>query len=159
VCNLDRLPLTGVATAIVELKKRKVMSEYEKQAMDFAEKYGVKLKVLSYEYKVVESFEDNKKRYVFKCRLTRNKKVYTFEFGQSIANGSKKPAMYDVLACVTKYEPDTLESFCREFGYDSLPIYEYPRIKKIYLAVCREYKAICRLFPEPEVMEELCEIS
>lgn len=135
------------------------MSEYEKQAMDFAEKYGVKLKVLSYGYKVVESFGDNKKRYVFKCRLTRNKKSYTFEFGQSLAAGSKKPTMYDVLACITKYDPDTLEWFCREFGYDSLPIYEYPRIKKIYLAVCREYKAVCRLFPEPEVMEELCEIS
>lgn len=135
------------------------MTTYEEQAMEFANKYGVKLEVLGSEYKVMESFEDDKKRYVFKCRLSRGRRRYTFEFGQSLAAGKKKPTMYDILACLTKYETGSLEEFCREFGYDSLPIWKYPMVKKIYLAVRREYQAVCRLFPEQEAMEELYEIA
>ena len=135
------------------------MSEYEKQAMDFAKKYGVKLHVLGSEYKVMGSFDDGTKRYVFKCRLTRGRKSYTFEFGQSINGGSKEPTMYDVLSCLTKWETGTFEDFCREFGYDSLPLWKYPAVKKIYLGVRREYQAVCRLFPEQEAMEELYEIA
>lgn len=135
------------------------MANYEEQAMEFANKYGVKLKVLGSEYKVMESFDDDKKRYVFKCRLSRGRRRYTFEFAQSLAAGSNKPTIYEVLACMIKWETGSLEEFCREFGYDSFPIWKYPMVKKIYLAVRREYQAMCRLFPEQEAMEELCEIA
>ena len=135
------------------------MSEYEKQAMEFAEKYGVKLQVLGSEYKAMSCFDDETKRNVFKCRLSRGRKSYTFEFGQSISSGSKEPTMYEVLACLAKWEVRTFEEFCREFGYDSLPLWKYPVVKKIYLGIRREYQAVCRLFPEEEAMEELYEIA
>lgn len=135
------------------------MTDYEKQAMDFADKYGVKLEVLGEDYKEHGCFNDGKKRWVFKCKLSRGRKSYTFEFGQSIARQSIPPTMYEVLACLSKYETESFEDFCKEFGYDSLPLYEYPRVKKIYLAVRREYQTVCRLFPEMEAMEELYNIA
>lgn len=135
------------------------MTTYEEQAMEFANKYGVKLKVLGSEYKVMESFDDDQARFVFKCRLSRGRRRYTFEFGQSLAAKDKKPTMYEVLACMAKWEAGSMEEFCREYGYDTLPMWKYPMVKKIYLAVRREYQAMRRLFPEQEAMEELCEIA
>lgn len=127
------------------------MNEYEKQANDFAEKYGVKLAILGKEYK--KHFSDDKSaRWVFKLRLTRNGKRYTFEFGQSVADGDKNPTMYDVLACFITYNVGTFEDFCSEFGYsdDSMKAY------KTYKAVIKEYNAVMRLFGD--VIDELQEI-
>lgn len=127
------------------------MNEYEKQANDFAEKYGVKLAILDKEYK--KYFADDKSaRWVFKLRLSRNGKRYTFEFGQSVSAGDKNPTMYDVLACFIKNNVGTFEDFCSEFGYsdDSMKAY------KTYKAVLKEYKAVIRLFGD--VIDELQEI-
>ena len=127
------------------------MNEYEKQANDFAKKYGVKIAVLSKEYKK-HFADDDQKRWVFKLRLTRNKKQYTFEFGQSIACGETAPTMYDVLACLQKYEIGTFQDFCSDFGYNDDSIRAY----KTYKAVLKEYNAVNRLFGD--VMDELQEI-
>ena len=129
----------------------KAINDYEKQALYFAKKYGVKLQILGSEYKTMWSEEQ--KRWVFKCKLSRNSKSYNFEFGQSIANGSKEPTMYDILSCLTKYDPETFENFCAEFGYD---IYSRDS-KKTYRAVCKEYEAVERLFGD--IMDELQEIQ
>ena len=131
------------------------MSEYTKQAKNFAKKYGVKLSVIGDpEYR--KYFPDDKEsRYVFKLRLQRNKKSYTFTFGQSIADGEEEPTLYDVLACLTKYDPGSFENFCGDFGYDE----DSRRAEKTYKAVCKEFEAMQRLFPESEVLEELAEIA
>lgn len=134
------------------------MDQYDKQALDFAKKHGLKFKIISCEYKVHGCFDDNTKRYVFKCRLIRNGKIYTFDFGQSLSKGSEEPALYDILACMTKYDVGTFDDFCDEFGYDSQPMSKYPVIHKLYNGVLKEYKAICRLFPEEDVMDEFREI-
>ena len=118
----------------------KTLNDYEKQALDFAKKYGVKLQILGSEYKTF--WGEEQKISVFKCKLSRNSKSYNFEFGQSIANGSKEPTMYDILSCLTKCDPETLENFCAEFGYDINSRYS----KKTHKAVCKEYKAVERLF-------------
>lgn len=95
------------------------ISEYQQQAIDFAKKHGIKLFAIG-KPKCKYYFDDDKqKRYVFKLKLTRNNKGYTFTFGQSVSNGAKMPTMYDVLTCLTKYDPDTFEDFCSEFGYDT----------------------------------------
>lgn len=117
----------------------------------FAEKTGTKLTVLDYEYKPM--WGEKQSRYVFKCRLTRNGKRYTFEFGQSISNGSTKPSMYDVLACLTKSDPGTFEDFCYEFGFDT----DSRLAERIYKGVCKEYAAVERLFGD--VMDEFQEIN
>jgi hypothetical protein len=131
------------------------MCEETKKAILFAKKYGVKLTVVGEpEYKRYFS-DDKEQRFVFKLRLTRDGRKYTFKFGQSIASGSEEPTLYDVLACLTKYDPEHFENFCSEYGYDT----DSRKAYKTYLAVCREYEAVKRLFPEDEVISELSEIA
>lgn len=127
------------------------MSEYEKQANDFAQKHGVKLKELS--MRVGSMWGEKQQRCIFKMRLSRNRRSYTFDFGQSLANGSETPTMYDVLACMQKYDVGSFEDFCHEFGYDE----DSRKAERTYKAVCREYAAMERLFGD--VMDELQEIA
>lgn len=129
------------------------MSEYVKQANDFANKFGVKLSVIGEPEYRKYFVNDREYRFVFKLRLKRNKKQYTFTFGQSIAQGSNEPNLYDVLACLTKYDPNTFEDFCSEFGYDS----DSRNAVKIYKAVCKEWQAVERLFGD--CLNELQEIQ
>lgn len=128
------------------------MNEYTKQANDFAKKFGVKLSVVG-DPKYKKYFQDDKEcRFVFKIRLKRNKKQYTFTFGQSIAEGSNEPDLYSVLSCLTKNDPGTFENFCNDFCYDS----DSRKAKKIYKAVCREWENVERLFDD--CLDELSEI-
>ena len=127
------------------------MTDYVKMANDFAEKHGVTLTTIGEpEYK--RHFNEDKHcRYVFKMRLKRKRKQYTFDFGQSIADGDKTPDMYSVLACLTKCDSGSYENFLSEFGYE-----KDANSFRTYKAVCREYKAVERLFGD--IMEELQEI-
>ena len=59
----------------------KTSNDYEKQALYFAKKYGVKLQILGSEYKTM--WGEEQKRWVFKCKLSRNSKSYNFEFIRS----------------------------------------------------------------------------
>lgn len=129
----------------------RTINDYEKQALYFAKKYGVKLQILGSEYKPM--WGEKQKRWVFKCKLSRNSKSYTFEFGQSIANGNNDPTMYDILTCLTKSDPETFENFCAEFGYDI----NSRKDIKTYKAVCKEFAAVERLFGD--IMDELQEIQ
>lgn len=128
------------------------MEWYEKRANDFAKKYGVKLTILDREYKK-HFADDTQCRYVFKCRLSRNGKQYTFNFGQSIFKASIEPTMYDVLSCLEIHQYPSFIDFCDEFGYDYEKKYE-----RIWKACNREAAAMARLFPEDEVIGELCDI-
>jgi hypothetical protein len=127
-------------------------TDYRQQAIDFANKHGVKLHIGDKEYK--HYFDDDKDtRFVFKCRLSRKGKSYSFTFGQSINNGDKEPELYDVLACLQKYDPGTFENFCSDFGYNS----DSRKSEKIYKAVCKEWKGVERLFSD--ILDELQEIN
>lgn len=129
-----------------------MMLEYQIQVENFVKVNNIKLKILGYEYK--KYFIDDKEcRYVFKCRLTRNKKNYTFKFGQSINNGCKEPTMYDILSCITKYDVGDFYDFCNEFGYYN----DDRKAYRIYLASQREYKSVERLFGD--IIEQLREIN
>lgn len=128
------------------------MSEYTMQAIRFAEKVGLKMKVLGYEWEKPE-WDKKYEHAKFRIRFSRNGKSWTLEFYQSISEGSKKPSIYDVLACVTKYDPGTFEEFCDEFGYDE----DSRKAERIWKAVKKEYKNVCRLFGD--VMDELREIA
>ena len=128
------------------------MSEYTKQAIDFADKHGIKLTVLNESYgKYFDS--DRQSRSIFKLRLERNKKRYTFTFGQSIANAGIEPNMYDVLACLTKHDAGSFEGFCSDFGYDD----DSRATERIYKNVVKEYAAVQRLFGD--IVEDLREIE
>jgi len=125
---------------------------YQQQANDFATATGTKLKInrTTYGYHFTD---DKESRYIFNCTLTRNGKRYTFDFGQSIAAGNTPPTMYDVLTCLTKYNPETFEHFCREYGYN----FDSINALKTYKAVKREFKGVNRLFAD--VLEQLQEIQ
>ncbi len=130
-------------------------TNYKKQAETFAKKHGIKLSIIGDpEYK--KYFTDDKdERYVFKCRLSRKGKNYTFYFGQSIQAGAEEPSLYDILACLTKCDPESFEYFCSEFGYDT----DSRTAEKTYKAVVKEWEAVNRLFPETDVLDELREIN
>lgn len=64
------------------------------------------------------------------------------------------PTAYDVLACLTKYDPNTFEDFCSEFGYDT----DSKKAEKTYNAVVKEWQMVCALFTDAEI-EQLQEIN
>lgn len=57
------------------------------------------------------------------------------------------PTSYDILACLTKYDPGTFENFCSDFGYDT----DSRKAEKIYHAVKAEYLGLCSIFSEEEI--------
>lgn len=126
---------------------------YQKQANDFAKKHGIKLSFIgSPEYKTYFN-EDKQFRFVFKCKLSRGKKSFTFDFGQSTAEKDKEPTMYDILVCLTKSDVGDFEDFCSEFGYDN----DSRNAEKTYKAVVKEFKNVDNLFGD--ILEELQEIQ
>ena len=128
-------------------------NDYVRDANRFAVKHGIQLSFVGEpEYKKHFS-DDDKHRWVFKCKLSRCGKQYTFAFGQSIAEGAEEPTMYDILTCLQKYDVGTFEDFCGDFGYDT----DSRRAEKIYTAVCKEYEAVDRLFHD--IIDELQEIQ
>lgn len=64
------------------------------------------------------------------------------------------PSEYTILCCLTKYNPETFEDFCSEFGYDT----DSRRAKKTYKAVVKEWLMITSLFSDEE-LEALREIQ
>lgn len=130
----------------------KEISSDQQEANDLAKKHGIKLTIISHEWK--KHFADDKQeRDVYKCRLSRKGKQYTFEFGQSIANAGQEPTLYDVLSCLQKYEVGDFENFCADFGYHP----DSRKAEKTYHAVVKEWKAVERLFSD--ILEELQEIQ
>ncbi len=125
-------------------------------------KTGAKLTILDCVYKPMGNWVDDVKRFVFTCKLSRGSESYTFEFGQSISAGNTEPTMYDILACMTKYDPYTFKSFCSSYGLDETEITNYgstirnKQSYRIYLACRQEFKAMERLFGD--CMDDLYEI-
>jgi hypothetical protein len=78
----------------------------------------------------------------------------TFSYLQyTVKRCEKPPTLYDVLACLTKYDPGPHEYFCGDYGYavDSVKGLE------TYLAVQKEWHCVLQMFGD--VMEEFCEIQ
>lgn len=126
---------------------------YQQQALDFAKANGVKLSILSRKHGVMSNWQDGQFRWLFKLRLSRGRKSYTFEYGQSLAAGSEEPTMYDVLSVLTKYDPGSFDDFCSDFGYNT----GSRHAERVYKAVCKEWQAVERIFGD--ILDELREIQ
>jgi hypothetical protein len=63
------------------------------------------------------------------------------------------PTAHDILACITKYDPQDFENFCTEFGYNT----DSRAAERIFLAVSKEWHNVKYLFND--VMEELRDID
>ena len=57
------------------------------------------------------------------------------------------PTMYDILTCLTKYDPDSFENFCSEYGYDT----DSRKAEKTYNAVYDEWLNVSRLFNDEQL--------
>ena len=136
-----------------------ILNEYQQQVQNFANKFGVKFKATWLKFgKHFENDEQN--RHIFKITLSRNGKRFSFNFGQSIAEGSIEPNLYSVLACLQKYEVGTFEDFCNDFGYELYDENYRGKNKssvKIYKAVQKEFSNVERLFSD--CLEEMQEIQ
>lgn len=127
--------------------------KYNKASYVIADAIGLKMKIGDYEYKRHLS-SDKESRCVFKITLKKGGKQFTFNFGQSIAEGTNEPTLYDVLACLQKYDVGSFVDFCREFGYSGYDQYTGRIDKqslKIYNAVVKEYEGMQRLFNSEEL--------
>lgn len=124
---------------------------YQQTTENFAKKHGIKF---TSEYTKFARYwaSDKEARAIFKCTLERNGQKYTFKFGQSIVNGTKDPELYDILACLTKYDPIDIDNFRAEYGYKDKALAE-SRFTKVQ----DEYNNVNRLFWD--IMDELQEIN
>ena len=122
-------------------------SQYDKACNLLAKEFNIKLNVLGVEYRSHTFDKKGVRRNVFKFQLKRGRKSYTFEFGQSLQSGAEEPTLYDVLACLQKYDVGTFENFCWGFGYD-----EYDSASnRTYKAFVKEFEAMERLFNDDEL--------
>jgi hypothetical protein len=148
------------------------MSEYTKQAEKFMQETATTMNVTFLRY---APYFDNEKdsRDIYHIKLQRNNKDMEFDFGQSIANslpplkpfekpvGRRKripPTAYDILACLTKYEPEKdVWEFANEFGYEIKNREDFNRVDRTHMAVIKEYRNVMRLFGD--VIDRLREIT
>ena len=144
-------------------------NKYDKQAEKFLKDTGTTFTVEFLKHG--KYFPDDKEeRDIYLITLDKKGRVYSFRFGQSIVKSITKeyrakvghlkshvnkliPTAYDVLTCLTKYDPGTFEEFCSSFGYDE----DSRKAEKIYKAVVEEWKQMQILFSyeELETMQKI----
>lgn len=119
----------------------------------------------SYTFNFWDSFHNteitlmNEAKYAREC-LRRNWKYMTYfeqcKVRTELARKQKeaRPNCYDVLACLTKYDPGTFEDFCAEYGYDE----DSRTAERVYIAVQNEFANLKRIF-YPEQLEAMQEIQ
>lgn len=130
----------------------KTQNTYEQTSQTFANSIGLTIKIGAPTYG--RHFgDDDQFRYIFPVTLLRERKSYRLKFGQSIKAGNTPPTAYDILACLTKYDPESFEDFCANYGYDT----DSRKAKKVYKKVVKEWEGVNRLFSD--VLEQLAEIN
>ena len=96
------------------------------------------------------------KRCVYSFTIKGKYGSYTSKYGNSIDAYEKKrfPTCYDIIACVTKCDPGSLDEFCGDFGYDTDSI----KANTVYSEVIKEYRGMVRALGV-DVLEKIQEIS
>lgn len=153
---------------IAELEKLGDASEYEKQAETFLQATNTMFSAVLIGHS--KYFDDDKhSRDIYQVTLNRQgRPLFSCRFGQSIRNsgfsitqsikdswikpkkGERRriaPTAYDVLACLTTYEPGTILEFCSNYGYDHDSI----KANKIYKDVCEEYNSLRKVYSLEEL--------
>lgn len=136
------------------------MKNYQKEAIEITESMGIEFTA-----RLIDNdfyFDGDKEtRNIYQVIFTKHGKglprpKLSLRFGQSIVNTEKRisPTRYDVLACITKYDPGTFADFCSEFGYDQ----DSRSAKKTYKAVRKEWEKVSSFFTESE-LEQIREIN
>ena len=71
----------------------------------------------------------------------------------TLTPAKRPPSAYDVLVCLTKYDPGTFKDFCADFGYSDDSI----KALETYRAVQEEWQEVRRMFGD--CLEELADIN
>lgn len=129
------------------------ISEYEQSAIDFLKNTNTSI---SFKFKEHAPYfpDEIVSRDIWYVTLRNEKHFYKFTFGQSFVSEGKTPTPYDVLACIEKRNPGSLQDFCSEFGYNI----DSKKDEKVYKACVNEWQNIRTLFT-PEEIEKLQEIQ
>ena len=127
----------------------KVVKEYSEIFDKNAVEYNINRKYKPTEINYKHSSKENLKERISK---TISEKIKGLKSISSYLNNEQKeiieePRLYDIIACLTKYDPGTFEDFCSEFGYDD----DSGSAEKIYNAVKDEYLSMCTLFSDEEL--------
>ncbi len=133
------------------------MSKYTQMADTFLANAHAKIDIRLVGRAVNTDWDERDLRNLYDVTIITPRGSMPLRFWDSLYNtkqGIATPSAYDVLACLTKYDCGSFDTFCAEFGYndDSL------RAMRTYLACCDEYRNLCRIFTA-EQMKELREIS
>ena len=131
-------------------------SEYQLQAEKFLSDHGIKF---SSRFIAFKPYFPGEKDYrnVYILYLTRDGKAdYETGFGQSIIDSRSNtlPTAYDLLTCITKYDPASFDDFCGEYGYNN----DSRKAEATYKSVKADWIKVQRFFTEQE-LEELQEIQ
>lgn len=129
------------------------MSDYELQTNRFLMETGTTVHI---RFNRCDKYftDDTDNRNIYGITIERDSEKMELEFGDSLYNtrNGVNPTAYDILSCLTKYDPGSFEEFIDEFGY------EYSKKSEmIYNSVLREYADVCRVFSG--VLTELSEIQ
>lgn len=139
------------------LKELGPKSQYERGAQAFLARWGLRL-TITY-LKTDTYFPDDKElRNIYRWTLTntKNKRKTSGKFGDSIhdTQENERPGAYDILSCLTKYDPGSFASFCSDFGTSEDSISGL----KTYKAVRREFEKLQAVIPS-EAWAEFAEIN
>lgn len=131
------------------------MSEYVKQAKEFLASCNATMKITYLGKDINKMWNESSYRNTYRATIKTPLGSMWVKFWDSINHTQKgiEPTEYDILACLQTYDVGSLEDFISEFGYDP----ELHNTKKIYNAVCDEYKKVCRCFTEEQI-EAMSEI-
>lgn len=133
-------------------------SSYEAEARDFLMRNKIKMSITFKDREVNRLWDENTKRnrYTAYIRNTDTDEAMRVIFWDSIHNTvyNITPTCYDILACLTKYDPGSYGDFCSEFG-----LARNETDYKFWRACCDEWEKVRRVFGEGEMLEELREIS
>lgn len=156
-------------------------TDYQKQAVDFLEKHGVKIRISLSDTKTApwdkgEHQGRREDRHHYRVTLSRQKREHeaydphktirpslrlnrlTFDFWGSVNdfNEGREPTAYDVLACISgdANYPDKFEDFCSEMGMDTDSISALQTFRR-----CSSFAKRLRDFFSPEELEGLSEIQ
>lgn len=97
-----------------------IQNDYVMQANEFSERNGIEIKITFKERNSNPMWGENYLRncYSVYIRNTNSGAVMRVTFWDSIYNTTHNitPTCYDILACLTKYDPGDYEDFCSELG-------------------------------------------
>ena len=135
------------------------MSEYTEQADKFLAAHGIKFKAVYLEHgpHFYDDDERGVERDIWRLSLRRGTRGFSVRFGNSEAAsdyGNTPPTAYNMLAALTKYDPEDFPSFCGNYGYNE----DSREAEKTYKAVRREWDKVRRFFAAAE-LEELQDIN